>query len=872
MPFRLFVWVIRMRQIIAVFLAMFLPAAASAQVAGSLSEQAMRLIVAAESKEGGARAQSKLAHAYYYGLDGMPESHAEAYYWFSVCVQSLQNVKGFSDQFKNLEEMSDNLAEETPSKDKQEGRLMQGILVDPFLKRGCEDFATILKKELPAAEREEADRRLQNWIAAHPTPVSPPASPEEKQKAELTRRLYLEVNSGGIDAAHDIEGIRKLIAAGANVNYKQGELLPIAVGKSWRDIAEALIDAGLTDKAALQKAIRVAGERDDAETIRMLVRKIDALDESTLSNRLLVRKGGVLDESTLSKGLHGAMASGDIALVEEFLQRGAKLGDDTSALGRLVAKLVADGRKEMVRRYISLGGNVNLTEYNIGTPLHVVANKGDAEMFDILIKAGADINALSRGDRTPLITAVSGRNIEIIKKLIDAGAAPKTPTDTERLMSEAIASKSRKVIDYLLGLGLTFTESQTALLAMCAIEEKECPGGKTAYSGPPDCKFDICVPSQKQNNLAAPVDHPLNGINTEALGTFLKGTSEEKTSLIKDIIENPAQFNPLVLNDMARSLFNKYRDDEAIFWRIAAEMRAEGDKKICPSDTPAYFKDRYLQGLFAFDYYKRREPEKVLSIIPKVAEWDAKTPYDYNVQWGTEQSHCLSPERYNEIRSEIRSHFRLSFDQGPTPFDQQNDQKMDELLPLAESGDLKAQLTLARCYESPQQCRIHAADTVRMTTHQVEQEKAAAGKSSVTITALNLENEYKPKAVYWYEKAMAQGSEAAIAALAFAYYGGGLGTQDEEKAREMALHLLELGSPRAFNLMAAMSPQSEGKWDVINYAWQMTAQAAGVAVMSDQAVSHYKTSLSDQDFAEAQAKADEYIKKYLPLFGSKKSK
>ena len=207
---------------------------------------------------------------------------------------------------------------------------------------------------------------------------------------------------------------------------------------------------------------------------------------------------------------------------------------------------------------------------------------------------------------------------------------------------------------------------------------------------------------------------------------------------------------------------------------------------------------------------------------------------------------------------------------GSTPIEQQNKFKMDDMLPLAEKGDAQNQFALAKCYEYPSSCRMPAADQVRIRSNRVKQEKARQDQSIQVFTKLNTDDEYKEKALFWYQKAFDQGYEPAMAVLSSAYNSGSLGLPlDLEKARKIALELLERGSPKAFYLMAQTTPKPKGKEDIIYYAWRLVEEAANIEG-KPKVIPYYKGNLSDEDLAAARVQADQYINEYLSLYGKKR--
>lgn len=85
------------------------------------------------------------------------------------------------------------------------------------------------------------------------------------------------------------------------------------------------------------------------------------------------------------------------------------------------------------------------------------AAKSDfVHIIDILIEAGAGINNTNQLGQTPLIYACKYDNLETAKHLISKGAAPgQKDNDGNTCLEFALKSPNRKLVDFLLGQGLT---------------------------------------------------------------------------------------------------------------------------------------------------------------------------------------------------------------------------------------------------------------------------------------------------------------------------------------------------------------------------------------------------------------------------------
>ncbi|MCK4946055.1 MAG: ankyrin repeat domain-containing protein [Alphaproteobacteria bacterium] len=122
------------------------------------------------------------------------------------------------------------------------GKAETTILVNPEAKKMCHVFLTTLNKKLSESDRQVLTPRIEAWKAAHPRP--PVRSTEEKKKIHLTRRLAFEISSPSyMDPPYDIEGIKAIIVAGADVNLGKG-LMVAAAKRGHLDMMQVLVEGG----------------------------------------------------------------------------------------------------------------------------------------------------------------------------------------------------------------------------------------------------------------------------------------------------------------------------------------------------------------------------------------------------------------------------------------------------------------------------------------------------------------------------------------------------------------------------------------------------------------------------------------------------
>jgi ankyrin repeat protein len=187
-------------------------------------------------------------------------------------------------------------------------------------------------------------------------------------------------------ASGDAESTRRLIAAGANVNERDGYArtpLHVATFARQRDIVVLLVKAG-ADINAMERdrydGVTIAAVADDVETLRLLL-KLGANAKAITSR---------YDGTALIAAAH----LGHDEVVRTLIAAGAPL-DHVNNLGwtALIESIVlGNGGKrhvETLRALVKAGASVNLADRNRVSPLQLARGRGYREMVQILEQAGA---------------------------------------------------------------------------------------------------------------------------------------------------------------------------------------------------------------------------------------------------------------------------------------------------------------------------------------------------------------------------------------------------------------------------------------------------------------------------------------------------
>jgi bla regulator protein blaR1 len=212
----------------------------------------------------------------------------------------------------------------------------------------------------------------------------PSVSPQGRRPRGLDRDLYEAAESG------DIDGVNKMLAAGANVNAAingDGSALIAAARRGHLEMARLLLDRGANPDLGVRgdgSPLIAAAGRGDMEMAQLL------LDRGANPNTGLEGDGSPLI---------AASGGGQLAMMGFLLARGAELelvvrGDENPLI-----KACETGKLASVRWLVQRGANVNarvLVNETYGgafiewrTPLVMARRNGHADIVAFLISAGA---------------------------------------------------------------------------------------------------------------------------------------------------------------------------------------------------------------------------------------------------------------------------------------------------------------------------------------------------------------------------------------------------------------------------------------------------------------------------------------------------
>ncbi len=324
-----------------------LPAAAQNSVQDAQRQKPVNNLqdIIEKATHGIASQRAALGRLYYYGLSGVPQDYQEAYYWFSISDYELEGaeIEGQSGVNKKISELE---TEALLQGGFSPGRAETAILIDPEVRKMCKIFLVTLNQKLSEAQRHEIGQRVESWKAAHPRPTPPVRSAAEEKKLQMTRRLALEISSPDyLDPIYDVEGIKAIIAAGADVNLGKG-LLGEAAKRGHLAMVQALVEGG----------------------------------------------GDVnISDLTGSTPLAYAAQKGHADVVKYLISKGAKVNVKDAKGDTPLARAVELGNADAVSALVEAQADLYARNHMEWTPLEAAAHAGKADTVRVLAKAGAKI-------------------------------------------------------------------------------------------------------------------------------------------------------------------------------------------------------------------------------------------------------------------------------------------------------------------------------------------------------------------------------------------------------------------------------------------------------------------------------------------------
>jgi len=191
---------------------------------------------------------------------------------------------------------------------------------------------------------------------------------------------------------NDMEGVKKLLAAGADINEESevggaGTVTPLFIASSYyEDMAKLLISKGaeVNTRTSKGQTPLMAACYLSEEVARLLIEK--GADVTAKSN------DGTGTFTYCFMGIMGGKTS--TGLAELMLSKGANV-DDAAPSGEIAGYTCLmmasrNGKPELVKFLVKNGANVNAKAKDGSTPLGLATKENDAEMVELLKSLGAE--------------------------------------------------------------------------------------------------------------------------------------------------------------------------------------------------------------------------------------------------------------------------------------------------------------------------------------------------------------------------------------------------------------------------------------------------------------------------------------------------
>ncbi len=120
----------------------------------------------------------------------------------------------------------------------------------------------------------------------------------------------------------------------------------------------------------------------------------------------------------------------------------------------------------------------------------------------------------------------------------------------------------------------------------------------------------------------------------ETMQSLSNGSAADRANAIEAVLAKPENYAPPVFYALSHALFSEGRKNDAMFWFYAGQLRARFDANRC-SDATARQAVGVLNQTYGtpINQYAFQDIAKLEELIPKVVEWDRKTPHNYDQRW-----------------------------------------------------------------------------------------------------------------------------------------------------------------------------------------------------------------------------------------------
>lgn len=190
---------------------------------------------------------------------------------------------------------------------------------------------------------------------------------------------------------------------------------------------------------------------------------------------LLLQRGASVDAKASSGGtaLHEAAANGFLSIVEVLLKYKADLAASNGNQCPIHVA-VGNGHAALAGFLLDNGDDVNRKDARGQTPLQVVALQGRDGLVDQLLKRGAAVNAVDKNGNTSLMAAAERGHTVSVKALLAANADPNVVDQKGRTtLSYAVDSAHVQIVRMLLDAGAKPNLGKLDVPLLVAVREQK---------------------------------------------------------------------------------------------------------------------------------------------------------------------------------------------------------------------------------------------------------------------------------------------------------------------------------------------------------------------------------------------------------------
>jgi ankyrin repeat protein len=271
--------------------------------------------------------------------------------------------------------------------------------------------------------------------------------------------------------SEDIESVKMLIAAGADINKRVNEndeynAFFDAVWMDNADLVKILIDAGadVNYKANGRTPLYHAIMLSDPNVARVFIGTsidIPNLQKAAFEGNIdkvkeMVESGtdvNTKDEQGWTAA-YWALSTGQKDVFEYLLNKGADINIKANDGLMLLNRASMRGFKEIVEQLIAKGVDVDVKDTDGRTPLQIAASGGHTDIVKLLIAQKANVNNISKNGRHPLGDAALAGHEDVVRLLIDSGAEVNLHTENMGTALHAAATGGHSsIVDLLIANG-----------------------------------------------------------------------------------------------------------------------------------------------------------------------------------------------------------------------------------------------------------------------------------------------------------------------------------------------------------------------------------------------------------------------------------